>query len=266
MRRWREVLGRAALGLLALFGAWLALCAVFGAVVFVLGTLLEGPVHVVDRGILWALYELRVDTIVAVTRRVSFLGRPEVTLPLLLIGAIGLFLLRERRGAVQVLVTYMGAGNVYLALAPIFHRPRPRYFPDIPFAEGWAMPSGHVVGALGVALPVAIAVARRWPDWARAAAITAIAYVALVAVTRVYLQMHHVTDVVAAMLATGAWYLVSDALLGRVWDYRRRAAATGGAGANGTTSAERPPARESGAPADDVAGSSSGRVGSLRRV
>ena len=65
--------------------------------------------------------------------------------------------------------------------------------------------------------------------------------------------------------ATGAWYLASDALIGRVWDYRRRTPA-GAAAPNGPTSAERPSARASGAPADDDDGSSSGRVGSLRRA
>jgi membrane-associated phospholipid phosphatase len=260
MRPWREVLGRVVKVSFALAAAWIALCAVFGALVYATDSLLEGPLATIDGTVLAALYPLHVEPLVSTLRHVSLLGRPEITVPLMWLGAGVLFFAGERRGALQTIVTYMGAGNVYVTLAPVFERPRPRPSDDVPFADGWALPSGHVIGALAAALPIAIAVSRRWPRAATAAGFTALAYVGVVAGTRLYLQMHHLSDVLAAMWITAAWYVISDAIL-----QRRRAPVAEAAGTNGTTSAARPSIRASGAPADEVEASCSGD-GSLRRA
>jgi len=140
---------------------------------------------------------------------VSLLGAP------LLVGIIviaALVYLRRRdlvRAAALPLALVSGAALNAL-LKQVFHRGRPEYATEFIKHASWSFPSGHAMESmvgygmlLAVTLPAIRSSARR--RWV-AAGIALL--VLLIGVSRIYLTVHYLTDVIAGWLAGGAWLLV----------------------------------------------------------
>ncbi|MFI0484594.1 phosphatase PAP2 family protein [Actinomadura sp. 9N215] len=132
---------------------------------------------------------------------VSFLGSAAFYVPLLVV----LFWSAAPRLVARVTVILLFSAFLNTLLKLVFHDPRP-YWTD-PGVEGKAshtsfgMPSGHAQNA-PVAWGFFAAQTRRWPLWAAAAAV-----VALIGVSRVYLGVHSIGQVL------GGW-AIGLALLG----------------------------------------------------
>lgn len=88
-----------------------------------------------------------------------------------------------------------------------FHRARPSFDDPLITLTTYSFPSGHTVGATlfyGLLAAYAVCSSRRWG--ARAAAVAgAAAMVALVAFSRIYLGVHYLSDVLAAVAEGCAW-------------------------------------------------------------
>lgn len=227
---------RAVATALACFGAWIAMCCVIALGLVVLDGMAARAISAIDDWILSAFHAIYVPELREPIAAIGWLGKPQLTMPILILSVVVLVLARDPRGAAHVAATYLGAGNVYLLIAPLVERPRPRF--DGVFAvEGWALPSGHVIGIAGVALPIALALIRRRPESARIVVPLAVGAIVVVAATRLYLLQHHPSDILVALMVTGTWLVISDGVL--EWgfaDQRRRAAArsaksTGASGA-----------------------------------
>jgi undecaprenyl-diphosphatase len=132
---------------------------------------------------------------------VTTLGALPVVLALLVV-ALAVLLWRHRpRQAAFVLAASllaMAAGGLGKVA---FDRPRPMVFSsghDWSFLSGtsdWSFPSGHTVGATGLAAALVVVL---WATrWRRPALVAALVVCAGVGVTRVYLGAHYPTDVIA---------------------------------------------------------------------
>ena len=71
-------------------------------------------------------------------------------------------------------------------------------------AVGYAFPSGHATFAAAGWLAVAILLAGAWPARRRALVAAALAVIAIVGASRVYLQVHWTTDVARRLAARRA--------------------------------------------------------------
>ncbi|MGH8966623.1 MAG: phosphatase PAP2 family protein, partial [Actinomycetes bacterium] len=122
---------------------------------------------------------------------VSFLGSAAFYVPLLVV----LFWCAAPRLIARATVLLLFSAFLNTLLKLVFHDPRP-YWTD-PTVEGrqshtsFGMPSGHAQNA-SVAWGFFAAQTRRWPLWAAAAVI-----IALIGVSRVYLGVHSVGQVLA---------------------------------------------------------------------
>jgi membrane-associated phospholipid phosphatase len=149
---------------------------------------------------------VRDPTGVDVFRVVTFLGSPAVVVALAAVACVALY---RRRHLLDALLLPLALGsaellNVVLKLA--FHRPRP----EVAFVhlDTYSFPSGHaMVSAAGYGA-LAYLAARAAAGGRRRAAIVAgaVAWVALVCVSRVYLGVHYLSDVLAGA-AGGAFAL-----------------------------------------------------------
>ena len=170
------------------------------------------------------LRSLETPTLSAIMWGASVYGAPVRLSPLGLVAA-AFFLYRGwRRGALLVIVTLAGAWALDTGLKLLFARARPQAFFDYyPAPESYSFPSGHALfavcffGGLAVLLTHRL---RRGAFRTTVWLVTAI-IVLLIGSSRVYLGVHHPTDVVGGF-AVGVIWVTAVALGDRLAEHRRR--------------------------------------------
>jgi membrane-associated phospholipid phosphatase len=137
---------------------------------------------------------------------ITHLGDKAFLMPLVAIVAV--LLLRHRRrfiAAAWVVACALG-GLLNLALKAIFERSRPEYLHTFAAAEGWSFPSGHSSGAIIVyGLLGYLAVLHTPRSIHVPAAAVAMTLVVCVGLSRVILQVHYFSDVLAGYAFGASW-------------------------------------------------------------
>lgn len=143
----------------------------------------------------------------AVALVVTDLGSPVAVDVLSGAVCVVLLVLRRWRAAAVVAAARLGELATTSVLKVAVHRPRPELFPRLTSASGDSFPSGHAAGSAAVYGVIAVvlgiwltAPARRW------LLAGVVAWVALIATSRVLLGVHYPTDVLGG-LAVGALWL-----------------------------------------------------------
>jgi membrane-associated phospholipid phosphatase len=158
---------------------------------------------------------------------ITWLGDPLV---LFAIGAVVFAVLAVRRqrllAAAWVATTLSGA-LLNRILKTIFERSRPLHDHGLTAEGGWSFPSGHASGSMLVYGLLAYVVVRTTPPaWHIPVALAGIALVIFVGSSRVLLQVHYLSDVLAGYAAATVWVAICAAALEAVrWRERQRARA-----------------------------------------
>jgi membrane-associated phospholipid phosphatase len=145
--------------------------------------------------------------------RITHVGDP------LLLGSLALaacaVLLRLRRYwlCAALVLTGGGAALLNLSLKALFQRTRPVHTHGLTSAEGWSFPSGHASGAVVIYGMLAYLLLRLLPARTAEAPRLLIALLAAVLAftsggSRVLLQVHFATDVLAGFASGLAWLMV----------------------------------------------------------
>jgi membrane-associated phospholipid phosphatase len=155
--------------------------------------------------------DIRVTPLTWLFRFLNVVGGGIVTIPLRAVVSIYLLLRRWWRKATAFMLTWLVSEIALSVLKAFFHRGRPMQ--PLVSVSGYSFPSGHAVA--GAALAVALVLAffpagerRRW-EWAAAG------FAFVMGFSRVYLNAHWFSDVVAGVLlgsgiAIGAAVLVTE--------------------------------------------------------
>lgn len=136
----------------------------------------------------------------------TWLGSLFVLAPLASIGAV--LLLRRGHGDAAAFLIAALAGAAFLAelAKQLVLRPRPDLFPALTaVASPLSFPSGHAMQAAAMAasgLALVWHLAPRWKPWAVAISLAVLLAVGL---SRLYLQVHYPSDVLAGTLAAVFW-------------------------------------------------------------
>ncbi len=137
----------------------------------------------------------------------SNIGGPAGVASVLAVVCIVLALLRRWRWVIYLIITAAGGGLLDLELKRYFARARPAVAEMLRRANGYSFPSGHAMGsavAFGALAYLAFRAIKSWP--ARAAVIAFLyTLVAAVSLSRVYLGVHWISDVLAGVAAGTVW-------------------------------------------------------------
>lgn len=142
---------------------------------------------------------------------------PTVLRVIALVGAFLLWRRGDKATAVWFAATVVVVGAVAIAVRYAVGRPRPLWPGFGPPEPGLTFPSGHATSAAGFALCLVIVV---WPRTGRrgriAVAVLAAALAVGVAMSRVLVGVHRISDVVAAWALAGALVAASLAIASAV--------------------------------------------------
>lgn len=116
---------------------------------------------------------------------------------------------RSRREAVFFAASMVGASAIMGLTKVLLARPRPELFPDVDLWQtgSSSFPSGHATGSAALALTLYLVVSRLAPRWRALAAVLGLAFALSVSASRLYLQVHYPSDVLAGLALGCAWVL-----------------------------------------------------------
>ena len=163
-----------------------------------------------DRAGLGLAHALRSGSLDAMMQGVTWFGSLMLLVPLTVLVAWLLLRSQRRREAAFLVLAVLGSS----ALSHVFKlwvaRPRPDLFPtwlDMP--GDWSFPSAHAMQATAAALAWVLVTRQARAFWAILLGLAAV----LVGLSRIYLQVHFPSDVVAGILAAVLWVAGLNALL-----------------------------------------------------
>jgi membrane-associated phospholipid phosphatase len=123
------------------------------------------------------------------------------------------------------IVATAGNGLLTWTLKAVFERSRPIHEHGLVVSEGWSFPSGHASGSFAVYTMLLYIVLRGRPLqwWHLPLVVLAIALTLVVGFSRVFLQVHYLSDVLAGYLTAGTWVClcITAAEAARAAAYRR---------------------------------------------
>lgn len=123
--------------------------------------------------------------------------------------AVALLMARRRRFAFMWVLALAGNGVLNTVLKQIFARVRPLHEDGLVLASGFSFPSGHSSGAV-VAYGMLAWLACQWvaKQWHLPIVLGAMALAYSVGVSRVFVQVHFASDVIAGFASGTAWLVV----------------------------------------------------------
>lgn len=147
-------------------------------------------------------------------RALTWLGSATVLLPLVVAAGITLWRQGHRGDAAFLVMALVGVTALVHLTKPLAFRPRPDLFPALTaVAESFSFPSAHAAQATAVAVASLLVGARLAPRYLCWAAVVLLVLAALVGLSRLYLQVHYPSDVLAGSAAAGCWVLGLRALI-----------------------------------------------------
>jgi membrane-associated phospholipid phosphatase len=155
-----------------------------------------------DRVGLGAAHDLRNRSLDHLMVGVTWLGSLMLLLPLTGLKAWHLFRKGLRRESAFIMLALLSASALGHLAKLWVARPRPELFAAwLPMPEDWSYPSAHAMQITAAALALFLVSTRRHAIWAAALGLV----VTVVGLSRIYLQVHFPSDVVAGTLASALW-------------------------------------------------------------
>lgn len=147
---------------------------------------------------------------------VTWLGSSYVLAPSVLLAMALLAARRQRAAACWFGLAYFGASLTTWLLKKAIgrERPMPHATLEVVAPADWSFPSGHATHAAAFALGLWLLAARYGPRWRMPAGIVLGVLVLLVSASRLYLQVHWPSDVLAGWLVAGLWAGLARAAAG----------------------------------------------------
>ncbi len=166
-----------------------------------------------DEPVLTWFYGLLSPALTTLALLLSTLGGTELMIALSLGVSVALWF-RSKREAVFVVASMGGAAIIMGLTKLILARPRPELFPDVDYWQtaSPSFPSGHATGSAAFALTIFYVVRRLAPRWQVLAGVLGLIFCLGVSASRLYLQVHYPSDILAGIALGAAWVLGANAI------------------------------------------------------
>ncbi len=199
--------------------AYLGLNIALGLALLLAGVALLGPhmedisaredVVRFDRILVAALDQHASDRTLQVFTAVTRLGDEPALAVIAALGTLVLLLRRHWTATTAWVVTMTGGALLNLLLKELIRRDRPEVAQAVLDAPGWAFPSGHAMGAtIAYGMLAYLFLRLGHKHWASPVLVFTVALVLLIGASRVVLQVHYFSDVVAGFIAGIGWLLL----------------------------------------------------------
>lgn len=171
----------------------------------------RGGGFVFDASILMAMRAWQSPSTDAVFVPITVLGYAGGVIPVSIALVCVLLLRGQWRLAVFAGVAMAGTGLLNQAIKHAVARARPDVGPVPLLEHTYSFPSAHAMGATALAC---VLIALAWPSrWRWPVAGVSLLFAVLVGVSRVYLGVHHPSDVLAGWLAGASWVIMVAAVV-----------------------------------------------------
>lgn len=195
-------------------GAWVAVAAASGLLLLTLA-MTQGALTGLDQAVLVAFAAGAGTALDDLFRAVTWLGSGYVLVPLALLLALPLARRRQWASVWLLGISYLGAALTTWGLKLLLERARPTLYPALAdfIPQDGAFPSGHATQAAAFALGLWLLLRQGPPRWRVLAGAGLVALVLLVGASRLHLQVHWPSDVVAGLLVALFWAGVATTLV-----------------------------------------------------
>ncbi|HEU4829810.1 MAG TPA: phosphatase PAP2 family protein [Gemmatimonadales bacterium] len=169
--------------------------------------MLQGETATFDRVVSAAVHSVATPALTEVMWFASRFGGPS-RLSVIAVILFAVFVWKRWfRGVVLLLVTLGGAGLLDVILKLSFQRERPNPLFDYPLPASFSFPSGHALFSFVFFGSAAVLLADRIRSHALRVIVFVVAAVVigLIGISRIYLNVHHPSDVVAGYLVALVW-------------------------------------------------------------
>jgi undecaprenyl-diphosphatase len=191
----------------------LGLAAAIGALIFfgwLTDEVLEGETRHFDEATRAAVHQLASPALTAIMRGLSFIGST-ISLTIATIAVVVRFAMQKwGREAKLFAITMIGAALLNLTLKLTFKRARPVPFFNLTAPETYSFPSGHSLMSCCFFGALAAIVTARIKRKRLRVIVWMLASVMFLSIgfSRIYLGVHHTTDVIAGFVAALIWILI----------------------------------------------------------
>ena len=146
---------------------------------------------------------------VSIFRYITHLGDPWILTTIGIVVAVVLLLRRQPWLAGGWALALIGNALLNPTLKSIFERTRPLDMQGMPFTDGWSFPSGHASGAAVTYGMLAYVLIRNVPHkWHLPIILLAAALAFSIGWSRIFLQYHFGSDVLAGFASGSAWLAI----------------------------------------------------------
>jgi undecaprenyl-diphosphatase len=213
------------------FAGYAAAAAALALFLYLSALVMTGEIPSFDRDVRAFVLSFASPGLTFAMRGITWLGSPAFLVSAVVM-LVWRLVKRGRRRAAALLVLATLGGEAYdEALKLVFRRERPEAMFGYALPETYSFPSGHAVASACFFGTVAAILTRRMRSQTRKAAVWAMAVLVILAIglSRVYLGVHHPSDVVGGYAAAVVWLALVRAGYER-W-LRRRMPVTAGSDA-----------------------------------
>jgi undecaprenyl-diphosphatase len=184
------------------------------------------PIGRLDMRVLDLVERIRTDVLTVLARVLNVLGAGVFTIPFRAAIAVWLAVIRRWRAVIVWVLTWITAEALIEATKAFYHRGRPPA--PLVVTSGFSFPSGHAVATSAIVVALVLVLMppggrrRKW-EWMAAG------FASFMALSRVYLGAHWLSDVVAGVLLGTGVALACAALVTEMRDLLMRRSAGDGA-------------------------------------